>query len=410
MTAMPRAALALNFAETPGFLDPRITYTRATAAGVHDRRGVLRTAPAGQPRWRWSPIDGTPEGYLAEGQRTNLLLYSEQLDNAAWTKTSASISANSVAAPDGATTADTITVSGASGSANQAVTITAGNAITVSAFFKKKLSSFARLRISDGTNQVAAWFNLGSGAVGSVTAGASTCIYSVHDMEDVGGGWYRCDLTVTTATSTSFTAYLSCAAADSTEPAAADDIYAWGAQLESPSTTSSPSSYIATTSASATRNGDGMLITAASSWFNANEGAFLLEWVHRRNYVNAVYGGMANTFADAAYLWRSGNSQITLAVLAGSVTQAQINLSHTFTEGAIIKAAFAYKANDFAAVVNGGTPGTDSAGSVPAVARFGVGCAPWSTGSSGTQAFAPFRRLVYWPRRLSNSILQSLTG
>lgn len=410
MTAMPRAALALNFAETPGFLDPRITYTRATAAGVHDRMGVLRTAPAGQPRWRWSPSDGTPEGYLAEGQRTNLLLYSEQLDNAAWTKTSASISANSVAAPDGATTADTITVSGASGSANQAVTITAGNALTLSGFFRKKLSSFARLRISDGTNQVAAWFNLDSGAVGSATAGAGTCIYSVHDMEDVGGGWYRCHLTVTTATSTSFTGFLSCAAADSTEPAAAGDTYAWGAQIESPGTTSTPSSYIVTAGATATRNGDGMLITTGTRWFNAAEGAFLLEWVHRRSPVNGVYGGMANSFNDSLYLWRSGNSSLTLATLVGGVTQTQINLTHSFVDGAVMKAAFAYKANDFALTLNGATPSTDSAGSVPSVARFGVGCAPWTTGSSGTQAFAPFRRLVYWPRRLSNSILQTLTG
>jgi hypothetical protein len=47
--------------------------------------------------------------------RYNLLTFSEQFDNAAWTKSSVTVSANSDTAPDGTTTADTLAATGANG-------------------------------------------------------------------------------------------------------------------------------------------------------------------------------------------------------------------------------------------------------------------------------------------------------
>ena len=48
---------------------------------------------------------------LIEIPRTNLLTYSEQFDNAIWTKTGSTITANSTTAPNGTLTADTINIS-----------------------------------------------------------------------------------------------------------------------------------------------------------------------------------------------------------------------------------------------------------------------------------------------------------
>lgn len=410
MTSIARPALLFRFAETQNFVDPRITFTRATTGTYIDRVGVLKTAPAGVPRWASHPVNGRPQGVLVESAATNLALYSQEFDNAAWTKTSASISANSAVAPDGTTTADTITVSGASGNANQAVTITAGNAVTVSCYFKQLTSGFARLRITDGSNSVAAWFNLATGAVGSASAGAVTCIYSAHSIEALASGWYRCQLTVATATSTAFTVHVSAAAADSTEPANADSVYAWGAQIEERGTSSAASSYAATTSASVTRNGDAVMIPTNTSWFNAAEGTMLLEWVGRPAPLSGVYGGVANTFNDHIYLWRASSTQLAYVVSAGGVAQVQIMLSHTNADGTTYRAALAWKDNDFAACINGGTVGTDTAGTVPTgLARLAVGNAPWSSGG-GTQPRVPFRAAAYWPRRLSDAVLQTLTA
>lgn len=407
---IPRPTLLLNFAEAPGILDPRISFTRATTAAVMDRMGVMRTVPAGAPRWRWHPITGEPQGLMIENQRTNLVLRSEELDNASWSKTNASISANSVAAPDGATTADTLTVSGASGSANQAVTITAGNALTVSAHFRQFTSSHARIRISDGTNQVAAWFNLASGAVGTAQAGAATVLYSAHSMEALPGGWYRCQLTVTTNTNTSQSLFLSCAAADNVEPANGDSVYVWGAQAESPGTISAASTYIATAGSTQTRNGDALLVPTSSSWFSATAGTMLLEWVGRQTTLSNVYAGIAgSSFDDTVYLFRLSASQLAMAVRAGGVVQAQIAVSHSNTDGTSYRAAMAWSANDFALCIDGAAPSVDTSGALPSgVVRIGVGNAPWSA-SGNNQPFVPIRRLAYWPKRLANSVLQTLT-
>jgi hypothetical protein len=405
---IPRPIISLNFAETPGIIDPRATFTRATTGAAMDRLGVQRTVPAGSARWRYHPINGTPQGMMFEPQRTNLALRSEELDNASWTKTSATIGANAIAAPDGATTADSITVSGASGSANQAVTITAGNFISASVFFKSFASSHGRLRITDGTNSVNAWFNLGAGAVGTASAGAATCIYSNHYMEALPNGWYRCTLVVSTATSTAFTIHVSCAASDNVEPASPNSVYAWGAQIEQTSSSGASTTYIATTSAAVTRNGDALMIPVGSSWFNTAEGTMLFEWVGRPRTSLGVYGGIGNTFSDTVYMQNTA-TQLSMVVLTGGATQAQINITHANAEGVIYKAAMAWASNDFAFCVGGVTPSTDTSGTVPpGIVRIGIANAPWQA-SGGTQAGHPFRRAAYWPRRLSNAALQTLT-
>ena len=49
--------------------------------------------------------------WAKDGDLVNFFTYSEQLDNAAWAKVNTTVTANSVVAPDGATTADTLTCS-----------------------------------------------------------------------------------------------------------------------------------------------------------------------------------------------------------------------------------------------------------------------------------------------------------
>lgn len=404
-----RAPLLLNFAETPGIMDPRATFIRATTGTTTDRRGVQKTAPAGAGRWRYNPTTGAPQGIMLEAQRTNLALYSEDFTNAAWTKTSATIGSNAAVAPDGATTADSITVSGASGSANQAVTITAANYISVSVYFKVFTSSHGRIRITDGTNSVSAWFNISAGTVGTASAGATTCIYSNHYIEALGSSWYRCTLVVSTATSTAFTTHVSCSAADNTEPANLDSVYAWGVQIEQTSSSGASTTYIPTTSASVTRNGDDLRVAVGTSWFNTAEGTMLFEWVGRPTTTSGVYGGIGNAFADTIYLWRTGPANIALTVLSGSVSQAQITVTCASVDGTIYKAAIAWAANDFALCVNGATPSTDSSGTVPTgIARLAIGGAPYG-GSGASQAGHPFRRAAYYPKRLSNAVMQTLT-
>jgi glyceraldehyde 3-phosphate dehydrogenase len=48
-----------------------------------------------------NPTTGESLGLLIEEARTNLVTYSEQFDNASWTKSGVSITANTIVSPDG---------------------------------------------------------------------------------------------------------------------------------------------------------------------------------------------------------------------------------------------------------------------------------------------------------------------
>lgn len=79
-------------------------------------------------------------GLVAEyrfDESRNLLKYSQQFDNAAWTKTDCAIAANDTAAPDGTTTADKVTLTvGAAQSCVQSVTVAASTAYVFSIWVK----------------------------------------------------------------------------------------------------------------------------------------------------------------------------------------------------------------------------------------------------------------------------------
>jgi len=70
----------------------------------------------------------------------------------------------------------------------------------------------------------------------------------------------------------------------------------------------------------------------------------------------------------------------------------------------------AWANNDLVFTINGQAPVTNNAQPLIASAlRLAVGAAPWSTNSSGTLANATMRSFAYYPRRLSNAQLQTMT-
>lgn len=54
--AIIRPSLRLDFANNPGFVDPRATFGRASTATYWDRHGVRKTAAANVPRDRKSVV------------------------------------------------------------------------------------------------------------------------------------------------------------------------------------------------------------------------------------------------------------------------------------------------------------------------------------------------------------------
>jgi hypothetical protein len=197
-----------------------------------------------------------------------LALYSEQFDNAYWLNSGLTLSANSVVSPDGTQNADTATETSATsqhGLSSGLISFTSGTTYTFSTFAKNAPSGrgFIQLygyQLGAAAANVFANFDLNTGVVGSVSGGTST-------ITNYGNGWYRCTFTfacgnslserinlfnVTSASATSGQSYVG----DITKA-----IYWWGAQVEQ---SSYPTSYIPTTSASATRVADGPVNLSAT--------------------------------------------------------------------------------------------------------------------------------------------------
>jgi hypothetical protein len=129
--------------------------------------------------------------------RYNLLTYSEQFDNAAWTKLNTSITANATTAPDGTATADKFVenaLAGVSHQAYQTLTVIASTSYTVSVYAKAAERGWIAIDlVHSGVSNNVSYFDISTGALGSSTAGNSATIAPVGD------GWYRCTVTRTMA-------------------------------------------------------------------------------------------------------------------------------------------------------------------------------------------------------------------
>lgn len=403
-----RPSLRFDFANAPGFIDSRATFGRASTGVYTDRLSVLRTAAASTPRWDFHPITGLSRGLLFEPQRTNLFLRARELDNAAWTKTGMTVSANTSMAADGTMALETLAATAVGANVAQACTITAGNAITVSVYARASTSSHLLLSLNDGVNGALCWFNLQAGTIGTHTAGTGTVLFAFKDIEVCGAGLYRCSLSVTTSTSTAFAATFGPAAADGIGTAIGDVIFAGDAQFEAASTATS---FIATSSTAVTRSADFLSVPTSGSWFNATEGTMIFDFlVSRRTPTGSVvFGGIGDTFSNTIYLSRS-NSSVFMTVLSGGPQQALIGKTLDWTIGARNRVAMAWRANDFCIVANGGTAALDTNGALPVTpVRLMVGAAPYAA-TGGSDCCDAMSQVSYFPRRLADSVMQTLTA
>ena len=166
-------------------------------------------------------------------------------------------------------------------------------------------------------------------------------------------------------------------------------------------------SVIPTTTTSLTRSADVASVNTLSPWFNSTEGTLYAEasWfgLSTNDYYAALNNGTSSNLIGLAV--SSGGTWRFAVVSAGS-TEASIT-SGAVTANTVFKHSGAYKVNDFAACVNGGSVGTDTGGVVPS----GITTLSLNASHGIINQFNGYlRRVTYYPRKLSSAELQAITA
>lgn len=389
------------------------TFSRASTAYYTNSSGNLAQASSGQIRFDYDPISLQPKGLLLEGTSTNLLLQSNTFSNASWTLSSATVAQN-VTGPDGVSnSAWTLAGDGTASSHFMFQSITGSNATVYTASFYAK----------QGTNRYIQFLDNGLSPSGNgyinidlqtgVTGGTFGS-YSSVNVTNVDNGWYRISITATsTSTAITFALDIPQSLTDTRAQTftTSNSVLIFGAQIEQ---APFASSYIPTTSSTATRAADSLTATPISSWYNATNG--VLYAAAEPIYEDASASG---SVAISDSVGNNGvgffNRPVTLATVAsGGANVAVFSSTDAGQVGTVIgtlsRTAISATANSFIYVKDGGTADTDSSGAMPVSPdRLFIG--PNTDTYTGGGTIAPYHinQIGYWPTTATAAQLQTLT-
>jgi hypothetical protein len=373
--------LNLNFAGSRT-LDPRITFTRTSSATYMGRDGLVKIAPANSARFDhlYNSTTGEVEslGLLIEESRTNLLLRSEEFDNASWIAVRATVTPNSEAAPTGTITADSVTGTDTSPYLQQNLSSGAGT-YTLSVYLRAALgntSNLCRLRINDSVE------GLQSGLIFTISQTWQRYSFTVYISGSV--NHVRIDIT------------------------SGDTVYYWGAQLEQGSF---PTSYIPTTTSTVTRTADNASITGSnfSDFYNPSEGSILCYFYKKEDPTTFHYFVSLRNTNDTINRMNILASTAFSGMVRGVIINNNVSVADNFTgyiysRENINKSIFAYKENNTNTSAGGLIVQDDTSCEIPQVINA------LDIGRYGTlSANCIISQITYYSSRLPNDQLITLT-
>jgi hypothetical protein len=323
-TGFTPSPLLFSFdADAPG---AAYTFTRSGIVGPYtDENGLLQneaTPNVFRTDWQYG---GRP-ALLLEPATTNELLRSEQLDNAAWTKSACSVLAGQSFGPDGLSGLDRIIEDGTSAQhfVSQSVTgMTADAVHALSGFSTPGTRTWVRLVMQNGANNVEAWFDVATGVVGTTQDGGTGTFVRAY-VEDWGGGLYRCVLVGSVGNgATTVTASARLATGDGVGTYAGDGTSALQAgYLQLEDNKQFATSYVATVTATATRAVEKMTAPPGFTVADiraAGGATFYQEWVER---------GTAWVAGSSTRYWQVGDD-VRLLLFSGTAGDGTIDGSLT---------------------------------------------------------------------------------
>jgi hypothetical protein len=253
---------------------------RNSPKNLTQKTGLIGSIPANTIPYRW---DGNRFGAFVEPSAVNLFFHSEAFNEGYWTKTNATLTQNVAIAPDGAMTADLLETSTTFGRIVRTfdfLTLPNNQPVTISIFVKSgTTNSFRIIGRDKNNNALGANFNVDTLSTNTVTAGVTPLI-EVHKDD-----WIRCSITYSVGTGSTASSecrlvqILSPNSTEVTAGSAGDNLFIWGAQLE---TGSVATSYIKTEGSTQTRNADVITLSNIPDLIGQTQG-FIYAEVNTRN-------------------------------------------------------------------------------------------------------------------------------
>jgi hypothetical protein len=395
--------------------------TRATTATRFNSAGLIESVASGVPRLDYFTSGGTAgcPALLVEPAATNFAPNADLLSDPSPITASGGLTittgSTDFLAPNGASGAITKYVGGtASGQVFATYSSTfnmVSGSVVASMFVKAGSTNPLNFCAIEWTGLVGisgttiSYFNLASGT--ALTSGAS--------IQDYGNGWYRIICAPTTIASGDingrFRFYFAEGDSDVNWPASGAlnlTAYAWGPQIE---TGSVATSYIPTTTGSASRNADVVNLTGAvSGCIGQTEGTIYAEVDVRNLTAGArvpIYLLNALGSPTDSVRFEFSNSNGWQATVRANNANAFTVSGPTSQPQGIYKVAFGYKSGNSALYINGGEAATNSSSFIfnavlAIVAMHGI--------TAGANVFNDrIRAAALYTSRLSNAELIALS-
>jgi hypothetical protein len=407
-------SLLLDFLS--GSLDSRIAFTRASTATFFNSAGVLTSASNDVARFDYDPATLAPLGLLIEESRTNSIRNNTMQGAVAGTPGTLPTNWAAFTALTGLTqqvvgtgtesgiTYIDIRLSGTpSGSGSFSIFPETSTGVAALIGQVWTLSTYVRVSGGTTTGVSGALSQLAENNAAGVFLTNSNTSFSLSSLA-LSGQRFTHTRTLNQATTAFVQPYITIALTG----AAIDITLRIGLpQLEQGAFATS---VIPTTTTALTRAADVASVNTLTPWFNVSAGTLYAEVVGLMT--SALSGNRTiaafsdNTYNNSIALMKgSGIAEWRNEIYASGSVQASFVFA-TYSQGAIAKLAIAYQANDVNSAVNGAVSTTDTTATIPTVTKLELRD---PTGASGGQPTCYLRRIIYYPRRLANAELQSIT-
>ena len=368
-----------------------LTVTRATTATRVNSAGLIESVSNNVPRLDYT--NSTCPSILVEPQRTNLVLRSQEFNNATWGRfangtASISITPDAILSPDGNTNADLVSLN--------------RGFINEYSIFYQATNSGA------GTFKGSVWLK----AKDSASVGKKIDLWSAESGTIKGytqitltANWVRYEQVTTVFTSTgeellSF-GLLPIPFGSSTTLSV--EFYIWGAQGEAGSY---PTSYIPTVASSVTRNADVISKTGISSLIGQTEGTLFFEGEMKDIPLNVTIFGVEKAATNSVIRFHFDAAGQFKAQCFNGTSNLFLEIGPLIQLNTKYKFGFAYKKSDYAFYINGNLIATGSNSTdIPSCDKLETNSL-W--GNLGVSCYQ-INSSALFKRRLTNAELAQLT-